>query len=195
MINHSKVLKFTLLILIQISLTSFHLIQAQADSDFASFFINANNYDDVEVIKVLSNDSFSIMNKQNKKENIHLIGLKSPKLPELNKKVVKMAYGEVVTREDPTSYDTVEEQSINFVHDLLDGQHVRLEFDHNKLSTDGETAAYVYLIKDGTFVNDEILRRGFAYLSIQPPNTKYEDILRAAYQEARKEYRGLHTLR
>jgi endonuclease YncB( thermonuclease family) len=39
--------------------------------------------------------------------------------------------------------------------------------------------------------NAELLRMGFVKLRIVPPNVKHEQQLRAAYQEAKKEKRGL----
>ncbi len=41
------------------------------------------------------------------------------------------------------------------------------------------------------FLNAEILRQGFANLSIRPPNMKFAKELREAYREARAEKRGL----
>jgi len=50
--------------------------------------------------------------------------------------------------------------------------------------------AYVYL-KDGTFVNAEIVKQGYASLMTFPPNVKYADLFLKLYQEARKNKRGL----
>jgi endonuclease YncB( thermonuclease family) len=47
------------------------------------------------------------------------------------------------------------------------------------------------LLDNELFVNAEILRQGFAFLQIRPPNTKYSKELREAYTEARLEKRGL----
>ncbi|MBF0510702.1 MAG: thermonuclease family protein, partial [Candidatus Omnitrophica bacterium] len=50
--------------------------------------------------------------------------------------------------------------------------------------------AYVYL-PEGQMANAELLRKGFVRLRIVPPNVKYADKLRQAYQEAKREKRGL----
>ena len=126
---------------------------------------------------------------------VRMIGIKAPDLSE-KVKVEREVVGEMgftMTRTqgetDPT--DTIEEEAFDFVRDLLEGAHVRLEFDNEQKTDDHKTWAYVYLLKDNTFVNAAILKQGYAFLSIRPPNTKHEDALREAYQEARQERRGL----
>ena len=127
-------------------------------------------------------------------EEIKLIGLKAP---EVNHKPVKKqrdAHGFVI-EEPPSPLTSVEETGLTFVQELLEGQHVRLELDATPKDENLVTLAYVFLLKDHQeeiFVNEDIIRRGFAFLSTHPTNTKYNDKLRAAYQEARQQKRGLH---
>jgi micrococcal nuclease len=73
---------------------------------------------------------------------------------------------------------------------LLENKKVRLEYDVDAGDTSGYLYAYVYL-PDGRMANEELLRMGFVKLRIIPPNVKYEDRLNLAYQEAKKEKRGL----
>jgi len=68
-----------------------------------------------------------------------------------------------------------------------------LEFDVERKSGDYKTLAYVFLAKDNIFVNAEILRQGYAYLQIIPPNTRYVELFKEAYREARLERRGLQA--
>ena len=89
--------------------------------------------------------------------------------------------------------DVRADQAFNFIKELLEGKRVRLEFDEQKKDIDQKTLAYVFLIKTNLFVNKEILRQGFAYLHISPPNTKYENELKKAYKEAAQEQRGLQN--
>ena len=77
----------------------------------------------------------------------------------------------------------------NFIRAI--DQEIKDVFDSEKNSEDYKTLAYVFLLEDDTFVNAEILRQGFAFLSIRPPNMKYAKELREAYKEARAEQRGL----
>ena len=83
-------------------------------------------------------------------------------------------------------------RSYLFAQKLLEGKRVRLEFDTEKKNDNYETLAYVFLPKDSLFVNAEIIRQGYAELSMSPLNTKYADQLREAYKEAKGEHRGLY---
>ena len=165
---------------------------AHAQSAFELLFGEDEKYKDVVVDKVLTVDTFQLIDGQ----RIRLIGLRGPDLPQKEKqeREAKGEMGFVMERGDqyidPT--EKIEETALEFVQKLIEGVHVRLEFDVNKKSDDHKTLAYVYLVENGTFVNAEILRQGFASLSIQPPNTKYTELLREAYREAREEFRGLH---
>ncbi|MCB9721766.1 MAG: thermonuclease family protein [Candidatus Omnitrophica bacterium] len=166
----------------------------RAESDFDLFFKNNDDYADVLITEVRSAHHFTIKNAHNEKEIIRLIGLKAPEAPRHKKVDTEYdSYGFPV-KPDVDVEVPLEEKAYNFARELLDGKHVRLEFDSTKKNDEDQTLAYVFLIDDGTFVNAEILRQGFAHLQIRPPNTKYSKELRAAYQEARREKRGLQGL-
>jgi micrococcal nuclease len=77
-----------------------------------------------------------------------------------------------------------------FAIGLLDGERVRLEFDEERLDPYDRTLAYVYL-DDGRMVNVVLVRRGFARVTIYPPNDRYEGGLRAAQDAARDRGAGL----
>ena len=142
-------------------------------------------YQDIVVQEVMSADTIQLETG----EKIKLIGLKAPEPPE-KEKTQRDEHGFVIKK--VSSVIPIEEEAFNFVRDLLEGKHVRLEFDYQKRSPEG-TFAYVFLINGNIFVNAEILRQGYADLQIQPSNTKYTEILRQAYQEARREKRGLQA--
>ncbi len=89
---------------------------------------------------------------------------------------------------DPTT--PVEEEAARFVRDLVERKKVRLEFDAERLDSEGMLLAYIFF-PDGTMLNEELLRRGYARLKLRSPNVKYDARFRAAYQEARREMRGL----
>ena len=84
----------------------------------------------------------------------------------------------------------IQEQALTYAQELLENKKVKLEFDVDASDASGYLYAYVYL-PDGKMANEELLRMGFVKLRIVPPNIKYEDQLRMAYQEAKKEKRGL----
>lgn len=164
------------------------LASADTSLDFL-FKVNSENYDDVLVEKVLSADSFEIRGG----EKIHLIGLRAPKIDfKKTKDIERDKYGFPIKQPiDPES--PIEEQAFNFTVQLLEQKRVRLEFDQHKKDDKLYTYAYAYLKEDGTFVNTEILRNGFAWLQISPVNNKHNDALRAAYKEARENLRGLQS--
>lgn len=147
------------------------------------FSRQSSDYESIVVEKVYSADTIRLENT----ELIRLIGLKAPKAPKPKKQIVN-EYGIVIKTVDPTV--SVDEKAFNFAKELLQGKTVRLEFDAQKTDEEFYTLAYVFL-PDGTMANEEILRQGFAQLKLMPLNNKYSDLLREAYQEARREKRGL----
>jgi micrococcal nuclease len=148
-------------------------------------FLNrhSDQYEHVLVERIISADTIQLRGG----EKVKLIGLRAPDLPRIEE-VERNEFGFAIQQTTPLK--TVEEEAFVFVHSLLYEQYVRLELDVSSKDEDFRTLAYVFL-KDNTFVNAEIIRRGYAHLSIRPPNTKYADLLRDAYQEARSEKRGL----
>lgn len=73
---------------------------------------------------------------------------------------------------------------------LVEGRKVRLEWDVDRRDRYKRLLAYVFL-EDGTFVNGELLRQGYAQLLTIPPNVKYVDRFVALQREARENKRGL----
>jgi micrococcal nuclease len=81
-------------------------------------------------------------------------------------------------------------QAGRFARRLLDGERVTLELDEERLDPYERLLAYVSL-EDGQMVNVVLVRRGYATVTIYPPNDRYEDRLRAAQDAAREEGAGL----
>ena len=77
-----------------------------------------------------------------------------------------------------------------FNRKLVEGKTVRLEFDVERHDKYGRTLAYVYL-PDGTFVNAELVRQGYAHTLTIPPNVKFADLFVKFQREARENNRGL----
>ena len=164
---------------------------AASESNFDFFFKSAAQYKDVVIKEIVSTDTFVLQEEiGGTSEVIKLIGLRAPKPPKRKKNIKRGEYGFVI-KEPVNPLTPIEEQVFESVRELLEGKHVRLEFDAEKNGEKHETLAYVFLLEDETFVNAKILRYGFANLSIRPPNTKYAEELREAYKEARIEQRGL----
>ncbi len=160
----------------------------ESATNFEYFFGNDNSkYQDVVVKKVISVDTFIIEGG----EKIKLIGLKAPEVSKVLKRNIQRDKNGFVIQPKQDLKINQNEVALDFVKGLLEGQHIRLEFDAEKKDKDYKTLAYGFLLKNDMFINSEILRKGFSYLQIIPPNLKYAKKLRLAYQEARKEKRGM----
>ena len=73
---------------------------------------------------------------------------------------------------------------------LVEGKKVYLEFDIQKRDRYGRLLAYVFL-EDGTFINAELVRLGYAQTLTIPPDVKYTELFRKLTREARENKRGL----
>ena len=81
-------------------------------------------------------------------------------------------------------------ESKDYLKQLLTGKRVRLELDVAKYDQYNRTLAYVFL-EDGTFVNAELLKRGYAVVLTIPPNVKYADEFLRLQRKARRQNVGL----
>ena len=118
---------------------------------------------------------------------VRLIGVESAGLPP--RKTVELdKNGKIIEQKEDVAIP-LEEQAITYAQDLLEGKKIKLEYDVESRDNDGKYQAYVFL-PDGRMANVELLRQGFVYLKIRPPNVKYADRLRAAYRQAKHEQRG-----
>jgi endonuclease YncB( thermonuclease family) len=73
---------------------------------------------------------------------------------------------------------------------LVEGQMVFLEKDISETDRYGRLLRYVYLL-DGTMVNAELVRQGYAQVATYPPDVKYQDVFVQLQREAREAERGL----
>ena len=67
---------------------------------------------------------------------------------------------------------------------------IRLEFDRERQDRYGRLLAYLFLA-DGTFLNEALLQKGYAYFLFKKPNLKYNQRLLKAQLEAMKAGRGI----
>ncbi|MDF2681854.1 MAG: nuclease [Brevibacillus sp.] len=81
-------------------------------------------------------------------------------------------------------------QASDFSKQLLTGQKVTLKFDVEPYDKYKRLLAYMYL-QDGTFVNEKLVRDGYARIMTIPPNVAYSDLFLEAEREARENNRGL----
>ncbi|MEJ8545421.1 thermonuclease family protein [Brevibacillus borstelensis] len=124
------------------------------------------------VKRVVDGDTFEIGTG----EKVRLIGVDTPETVKPNHPVEP--YGK---------------EASNFTKELLTGQEVRLVFDVEPHDRYKRLLAYVYLM-DGTFVNEKLVREGYARIMTVPPNVAKADVFLQAEREAREQNRGLWGL-
>jgi micrococcal nuclease len=145
-------------------------------------FGKAYNYNDILVVRAVDGDTLKLENG----ERVRLIGIDTPEMHESN----KLYKDSQRTGQDIRTIQAMGKKSYIFTRDLVEGKRVRLEFDVEKKDRYERLLAYVYL-KDGTFLNAEIVKQGYASLMTYPPNVKYADDFVKLYREARENNRGL----
>ena len=77
-----------------------------------------------------------------------------------------------------------------YLEGRLRGQKVCLEYDVDRRDRYGRELTYVYL-PDGTFVNAELIRGGYAVLLTIAPNVRHAEEFARLQAEARVERRGV----
>lgn len=145
-------------------------------------FGKAQNYENILIKRAVDGDTLVLENGQ----RVRLIGIDTPEIHESN----KLYRDSRKTGQDIRVIQGLGRRSLQFTKDLVEGKRVRLEFDVEKHDKYGRLLGYIYL-KDGTFVNAEIIKQGFASIMTIPPNVKYADLFLRLYQEARENKRGL----
>ncbi len=73
--------------------------------------------------------------------------------------------------------------------ELVEGKEVTLKKDISETDKYGRLLRYVYV--DGIFINDYLVRNGFASSFSYPPDIKYQEQFKEAEEEARNDNRGL----
>lgn len=123
------------------------------------------------VLRVVDGDTIWVCQPD---EKIRLIGIDAPETRNTGKKQVGY-YGK---------------EASDYLKARLKGKKVRLEYDVQRYDIYRRTLAYVYL-EDGTMINAELVRLGYATVMTVAPNVKYADKFILLQQEARKKKRGL----
>lgn len=90
----------------------------------------------------------------------------------------------------PESGDWMAAEATQANRDLVDGETIYLEKDVSEVDRYDRLLRYVYLA-DGTFVNGELVRLGYARASAYPPDTKYQEVLEDMAVEAQLGKRGI----
>lgn len=161
-----KHLLYTIVIFInfscQIRDTGIDLLSQQKPADFLS------------VTRVVDGDTFYADNGTEKGLKVRLIGIDAPEARRVFNKEVGY-YGP---------------EAKAYLTELLANKKVRLVSDVDPLDRFGRTLSYVYL-EDGTFVNAELIKNGYAVLMTIPPNVAFADHFSTLQREARASKKGL----
>lgn len=130
----------------------------------------------VRVIRVVDGDTIEVEGKK----TVRYIGINAPETKHPVKKVE--CYGKEASKENGR---------------LVAGKYVRLEKDVSETDKYGRLLRYVWAYDTpeatggGVFVNDALVREGYAQVSTYPPDVKYTPLFIEAQREARTENRGL----
>ncbi len=126
------------------------------------------------VTKVVDGDTFWIEDGSPKGLKVRMIGIDAPETRRSENKEV--------------GYYGTEAKA--YLERRLRGQKVCLEYDVDRRDRYGRELAYVYL-PDGTFVNAELIRGGYAVLLTIAPNVRHAEEFARLQAEARAEKRGV----
>jgi len=143
---------------------------------------SADSYADILVKRAVDGDTLVLENNQ----RVRLIGIDTPEMHESN----KLYRDARKSGQDVTAIQQLGRKAYEFTKGLVEGKRVRLEFDVERFDKYNRILAYVYLA-DGTFVNAEIVKQGYASLMTIPPNVKSADLFLQLYRQARENKRGL----
>lgn len=121
-----------------------------------------------KLVRVIDGDTY-ILRIENKNTRIRLIGINTPEL-------------------HPVEF--FGENAKKYTYNLVNHRWIRLEYDVERYDRYGRTLAYAYL-SDGTFINDEIIKNGYARIMTIQPNSKYADTFYESLKKAKKEKLGM----
>jgi micrococcal nuclease len=142
----------------------------------------SGNYAAILVERAVDGDTLKLVNG----ERVRLIGIDTPEVHESE----KLYRDSRKSGQDVKTIQAMGRRSAAFTKGLVEGKTVRLEFDVEKRDKYKRLLAYVYL-PDGTFVNAEIVKQGYASLMTYPPNVKHAEEFLKLYRQARDSKLGL----
>ncbi len=140
---------------------------------FFLFACTPADYSQIKVEKVIDGDTVILSTGQ----SLRYIGIDSPET--------------WIRRGDEFVYEPEPfgPEATQFNKELVEGKRVRVEFDLVRKDRYGRLLGYCFI--DDFFVNEELIRQGYAVLYTFPPNVKYVDLLVEAQKDARKNRRGI----
>jgi micrococcal nuclease len=126
---------------------------------------------EAQVVEVVDGDTIKVL-IDGQEFTVRYIGIDTPETKDPN---------------EPVQWMGPEASAAN--EELVGGKTVLLEKDVSETDQYGRLLRYVHV--GDTFVNEELVRQGFAQVSTYPPDVQYADLFTEAQQEAREAGRGL----
>ena len=84
-----------------------------------------------------------------------------------------------------------EKEAFNFTKSLIKkGDNVLIDFDKSRFDRMNRLVGYVYF-NNGKMLNEQIIESGYASVSFEAPNTKFQERFQKDYLDARENRRGL----
>lgn len=123
------------------------------------------------VLRVVDGDTI-VIDYQGQEEKVRFIGVDTPE-----------------TKHPEKGVEFYGKEAYAFTRKLLEGEKVSLRFDVQKRDKYGRILAYVY--KGDIFVNELLVKEGYARVLTVPPNIKYAEHFLGLERKAREEGRGL----
>ncbi len=151
-------------------------------SEFKFPFGRDYDYGNILVTRVIDGDTLQLEDG----ERVRLIGIDTPEMHESE----KLERDSARFKESKEMIMGIGRRSYEFTKKLVEGKRVSIDFDVELRDRYKRLLGYIYL-QDGTFVNAEIIKQGYASLMTIPPNVKHEDLFLKLYREARENRRGL----
>lgn len=140
----------------------------------------------VKVVRVIDGDTLKV-EVEGHNESVRLIGIDTPE-SKANAKALKDSGR---SGEELAGIVLQGKKATTFTRSLVrKGDVVHLETDVQQRDKYRRILAYVYL-RDGSMLNEAIVRAGYASLMTIPPNVKHQERFVKAFRDARENHRGL----
>ena len=135
-----------------------------------------------KVLKVVDAATLEI-ELEGQKETLHLLGINPPKANADDLKGKSSNYIDALKDR--------EEEALDFTKSLIKkGDTVLVDFDKRRWNRKHQVVGYVYF-KNGKMLNEQIIEAGYASVSFEPPNNKFQERFQKDYMEARASRKGL----
>lgn len=177
-LNRKQITRYGLILLaLMISLLTALLAEPEAEdssTEVADTYV-LELYPEAEVLSVTDGDTFKARFDDGSVEKVRLLLIDTPE-----------------TKRAGTPVQPFGPEASDYLSELLTGQTVKLEPDVSERDQYGRILAYVYLGDE--MVNEMLIAEGLARVAVYPPDTKYEDQLRAIESEAKAAKLGIWSI-